>query len=169
MVPTVLRLEFLERHSEYGAFVLRLFLAFVLMYGTQDNILSREQMIVFGDFLERNGFPYPMLSAHLSVYAQFGSGLLILLGLYTRLAALVMCVNFLVALVMVHVGLPFDANIAPLAMFFGSVFLLFHGAGPLALDNRVAGIVAGAGEESGARTAIGAGEATGTREMAGGR
>lgn len=136
MVPTALRLEFFGRRSEYGTFILRLFLAFVLMYGTHDNIVSWEQMIVFRDFLERNGFPYPLFSANLSVYAQFGCGLLILLGLFTRLAALVMCVNFLVALVMVHVGLPFDANIAPLAMFFGSAALLFLGAGPFALDNR---------------------------------
>jgi uncharacterized membrane protein YphA (DoxX/SURF4 family) len=47
-----------------------------------------------------------------------------------------MIVNFLVALAMVHVKLPWEANIAPLAMLFGSVFLLFHGPGPWSIDER---------------------------------
>ncbi len=136
MVRALVRLEYFERHAALGAPILRLFIAFVLIYGTQDNVFSWERMIEFRDFLDRNGFPYPLLSAHVSAYGQFICGILLALGLYTRLAALVMCVNFLVALAMVHVGLPFDANISPLAMFFGSVFFLFHGAGRFSLDAR---------------------------------
>lgn len=138
MSRSVLRLEYFERRSEFGVLFLRLFIAFVLIYGTMDNVFSWERMLEFRDFLAANGFPYPLLSAHLSAYAQFISGLLILVGLFTRHAALVMIINFLIALGMVHVGLPFNANIAPLAMLFGSLFLLFHGAGPYALDTRKA-------------------------------
>lgn len=134
MVRALVRLEYFERHAALGAPILRLFIAFVLIYGTQDNVFSWERMIEFRDFLARNGFPYPLLSAHVSAYAQFVCGILLALGLFTRVAALVMCVNFLVALGMVHVGLPFEANIAPLAMFFGSVFFLLHGAGSYSLD-----------------------------------
>jgi len=139
MTRDVLRLEYFARHAEIGAFLLRLFIAFVLIYGTMDNVFSWDRMLEFRDFLAANGFPYPLLSAHVSAYAQFCCGLLILVGLYTRLAALVMVINFLVALGMIHVGLPFNANIAPLAMLFGSIFLLFHGPGPYALDTRLAG------------------------------
>lgn len=131
-------MEYFARRAELGALFLRLFIAFVLIYGTVDNVASWERMLEFRDFLAENGFPYPLLSAHLSVYAQMVCGALIAVGLFTRPAALVMAVNFLVALGMVHVGLPFDANIAPLAMLFGSVFLLFHGPGPYALDTRLA-------------------------------
>lgn len=137
----------LERHAEIGTVLLRLFLAFVLIYGTQDNVFSRERMLEFRDFLAQNGFPWPLASAYLSAYAQFACGILILVGYMTRSAALVMVVNFLVALGMVHVGLPFNANIAPLAMLFGSLFLFFHGPGPFALDGR------GAGEGRGATPA----------------
>lgn len=129
-------LSFFERRSELGVVVMRVFLAFVLIYGTQDNIVSWARMLEFRDFLEQHGFPWPLLSTHVSVYAQFICGLLILVGFHTRVAALIMIVNFLVALAMVHVGLPFRANIAPLAMLAGSVFLLFHGAGPYSLDAR---------------------------------
>lgn len=117
-----------------GPLLLRLFLAFVLVYGTQDNVFDRRQMLEFGDFLEANGFPWPVACAYVSAYAQFLCGLLLLPGLFTRAAALVMVGNFLVALLMVHVGLSFDANIAPLAMLFGSLYFLVEGPGPLSLD-----------------------------------
>ena len=84
----------------------------------------------------RLGFPAPMFSARLSAYAQFVCGILIGIGFLTRLSALVMVINFAAALVMVHWGLPFSANIAPLAMLFGCIFLLFYGAGRLSVDNR---------------------------------
>jgi uncharacterized membrane protein YphA (DoxX/SURF4 family) len=45
-----------------------------------------------------------------------------------------MAINFAVALWMVHRSLPFSANIAPLAMFFGSLLLVFHGAGAYSVD-----------------------------------
>ena len=137
MSRNALQLTHFERHAHVGTLLLRLFLAFVLIYGTQDNVFSQERMHEFRDFLAANGFPFPLASAHLSAYAQFLCGGLIALGLYTRLAALIMIINFVVALAMVHVGLPFNANIAPLAMLFGSVFLLFNGAGPVSLDARV--------------------------------
>ncbi|MGD2069411.1 MAG: DoxX family protein [Gemmatimonadota bacterium] len=117
-----------------GPLLLRLFLSFVLVYGTQDNVFDRGRMLEFADFLETNGFPWPLLSAHVSAYAQFVCGLLLLLGLFTRPAAFLMVVNFLVALVMVHLGLSFDANIAPMAMLFGSLYFLVDGPGPISLD-----------------------------------
>ena len=126
----------LDRHAELGTLLLRLFFAFVLIYGTQDNVFHRERMLEFRDFVAQNGFPYPLFSAYLSAYAQFVCGVLIGVGLLTRLAALVMIINFIVALAMVHVGLPFSANISPLAMLFCAVFFLLHGPGPYAVDGR---------------------------------
>ena len=117
--------------------VLRLFTGFVLTYGTQDNVFHHEHMLEFRDFLAKHGFPSPMFSAYLSAYAQFTSGILIVLGLLTRYAAAVMVVNFLAALFMVHWGLPFTANISPLAMLFNALALSLAGAGALSLDGRV--------------------------------
>ncbi|MFP5285226.1 MAG: hypothetical protein ACLGI9_05770, partial [Thermoanaerobaculia bacterium] len=45
-------------------------------------------------------------------------------------------VNFMVALLMVHVGLPFNANIAPLAMLVGGLFFVLYGAPLYSLDAR---------------------------------
>jgi uncharacterized membrane protein YphA (DoxX/SURF4 family) len=47
-----------------------------------------------------------------------------------------MVINFIVALVMVHWGQPYPRNALAFLMLFGSVFLLLHGPGQLALDNR---------------------------------
>lgn len=123
-----------ERHRELGVFLFRLFLGAVLVYGTADNVLSRARMLEFHDFLAQNGFPYPHFCAYLSAYAQFLCGAFIFVGAFTRAAALIMIVNFLVALGMVHIGLPFSANIAPLAMLFGSLLFLLHGGGIYSVD-----------------------------------
>lgn len=126
-----------ERTREVAPLVLRLFVAGVLIYGTQDNVFSREKMLEFRDFLAQNGFPYPLASAYLSAYAQFLTGLLLLVGLFTRPAAAVVVINFTVALLMVHVGLPFSANIAPLAMLVGGLFFVLYGAPHYSLDARL--------------------------------
>lgn len=134
MLKRLIWLSALDRYRDVGTLVLRLAVAGVLVYGTQDNVFHTEHMLAFRDFLAQNGFPFPHLSAYLSAFAQFICGLLLFAGLLTRWAALVMVINFVVALAMVHVGLPFSANMAPLLMLAGSVFLFLHGAGSVSVD-----------------------------------
>ena len=122
--------------DHYGLALFRVFLGVVLMYGTWDNVVSHERMLEFRDFLAANDFAYPLFCAYLSAWAQFACGLAIAIGAVTRVAAAIMVVNFVVALGMVHVGLPFPANIAPLAMLFGALLLVLDGSGPLSLDAR---------------------------------
>lgn len=131
-----LNLEFLARYKEHAVLILRVFTAGVLLYGTQDNVFSTERMHEFELFLAERGTPWPVLAAHVSVYAQFLCGLLILVGAATRLAGAVMVVNFLAALVIAHRGAPFQANIAPLAMLCLAAFFLLHGAGPVSVEAR---------------------------------
>ena len=126
---------FFERHREKGAFFVRLVVGFVLVYGTQDNVFSHERMIEFRDFLTARRVPFPLFSAYLSVYAQFVCGILYVLGLFVRPAALVMVINFVAALVIAHLDTPLDAARLALCMLFSSLFLLFNGAGALSLDN----------------------------------
>ena len=127
------------RGTGYGLALFRIFLGLTLVYGTWDNVFSHERMLEFRDFLAANGFPYPLFCAYLSAYAQFLCGLAIALGIGTRAAAAVMVVNFVVALAMVHVALPFSANIAPLAMLFGAALLVLDGPGRFALGRAARG------------------------------
>lgn len=137
MLRRLLWFPALDGYREVGPLLFRAFLGIILMYGTVDNVVSAERMLEFRDFLAQNGFPAPLASAYLSAYAQFVAGGLLLLGLLTRWAALVMVFNFGVALAMVHVGLPFSANISPLAMLFGAVLFLLYGGGPISVDARL--------------------------------
>ena len=128
---------FFERHKEKGAFFVRLVVGFVLVYGTQDNVFSHERMLEFRDFLAARRVPLPLFSAYLSAYAQFVCGILYVLGLFVRPAALVMVINFVAALVIAHLDAPLDAARLALCMLFSSLFLLFNGAGALSLDNHL--------------------------------
>jgi putative oxidoreductase len=139
MSDRLIYLSTFDRYREAGPFLLRVFVGFVLVYGTQDNVFNHERMLEFRDFLGAHGFPRPLACAYLSAYAQFTAGILITLGCLTRWAAVAMIINFIVALVMVHRSLPFSANIAPLAMLVGALFLLLYGAGRASVDARLRG------------------------------
>jgi putative oxidoreductase len=128
---------FFERHREKGAFFVRLVVGFVLVYGTQDNVFSHERMLEFRDFLAMRKVPLPLFAAYLSAYAQFACGILYVLGLFVRPAALVMVINFVAAIVIAHLDTPLDATRLALLMLFSSLFLLFNGAGALSLDGRL--------------------------------
>jgi len=126
--------EFFERKKDYGAIFLRLLIGWRLIDGTQDNVFNWERMIEFKVFLEQHNFAYPLAAAIISVYAQFICGTLYILGLFIRPAAIVMVLNFTVALLTVHLGTSFIDSFQALTMLFGSIFFLFNGAGKLSLD-----------------------------------
>lgn len=129
---------FFERRRELGPLVIRLFAGGTIVWMCQDNVFSWHRMLEFRDFLAARDVIYPLFAACLSVYVQFACGILFVLGLFTRHAAVAMVVNFIAALMIAHVGLPFQANIPPLAMLASSLFLLFHGPGALSLDAMLA-------------------------------
>ena len=136
-MPTLPGFGFFERRREYGPFFVRLVVGFILVYGTQDNVLSHERMLEFRDFLAARRVPAPLFAAHLSAYAQFACGILFAVGLLVRPAAAVMVVNFVAALLIAHLDAPLDAARLALCMLFSSLFLLFHGAGKLSVDERL--------------------------------
>jgi putative oxidoreductase len=80
------------------------------------------------------GLPAPELFAWLAGMAEFGGGLLLVVGLFTRPAALLIVVHFLFVVFLAHAGDPFGPR--ELATLFGAIALLyvFHGAGRLSLD-----------------------------------
>lgn len=123
-----------DRHRDYAALFIRLAIGSRLIAGTQDNVFSYARMQEFEAFLAANGTPWPLLSAFVSVYAQFVCGALFLAGLWTRPAAVVMIVNFLAALAIAHRATPFEATWPALMMLAAAGFFLFHGAGRPSID-----------------------------------
>lgn len=125
-----------ERQKGLGVFFLRLFIGFRLIYGVQDNVLSWKHMMRFRDFLEQFHFPFPLVCAVVSVYAQLLAGIMILLGWRIRYAAILLILNFLVALIMVHRSEPIEAMTAPMAILFSAILFLFEGPGRISIDGK---------------------------------
>jgi putative oxidoreductase len=125
-----------EKNADLGLLFLRLFIGIRLIYGVQDNILSWKHMKEFEAFLTQFHFPFPLGCAVVSVYVQALSGLMLMIGWYIRLAALLLIINFLVALFMVHWGQSFEEITVVLFLIFTSVLFLFAGAGRYSFDKR---------------------------------
>lgn len=133
----LLTLPALARYSDLSLLLMRLITGAFLMWGTQDNIRSAEQMAEFTGFLRHFGFIWPELMAPLSVWAQFLCGGLIFLGALTRWAGLVMVFNFIVAMAMVHMSDEFRAMWPALALIIICLHLAFAGGGRWSVDARM--------------------------------
>ena len=135
MPRTSVRHRFFDNKA-IGILLLRIFIGGRLLYGVIDNVLSWERMIEFSEFLQAYHFPFPVISAIISVYVQFIGAIFVLIGFKTRVSSALLTINFLIALVAVH----FRANdtiegMTPaLATWFGCLTLLFTGAGKLSLE-----------------------------------
>lgn len=130
--------RFLDTNKPIGILLLRIFIGCRLIYGVIDNILSWERMLEFSNFLQNNGFPFPTISAVLSVYIQFLGAIFILLGFKIRIASFLLIINFLVALIFVHLKAndTVEGMTPALAMLFGCLTFLFTGAEKISLENR---------------------------------
>src|SRR6188474_1163748 len=102
--------------KEYAPLFIRGMAGFHLIYGVQDNVLSWERMLEFERFLSAHSFPFPLICAIVSVYAQLICGLLFIAGLFTRVAASIMAFNFIVAILSIHIGDAYPSMSPAIAM-----------------------------------------------------
>ena len=91
------------------------------------------------------GLGLPVWLGYVSSFTEFLGGLLLLAGFFTRVAALFVCGDLVVAIWKVHlhnglIGAPdrpgYELPLAVAALAFGLIFL---GAGPIALDHVLRG------------------------------
>ena len=121
-------------YVHWGLLIIRVVFAVQLIWGTQDNVFSWDKMLEFKEFLEARGVPAPLVAAHVSVYAQFICGILWIIGWQTRLAAAIMVINFIAAIIIVHIGLPYEQNFPAINLLAVSLCLVLAGPGRLSLD-----------------------------------
>ena len=129
-----LTLPKLARWSDATLLGLRMVTGAFLMHETWDNVTSATRMAEFVGFLDQFGFPAPALMAPLSVAVQFGCGALLVLGLLTRWAGLLVAANFVVAVVMVHWTEPFRGWWPALILVFLGLHFAAAGSGKFGLD-----------------------------------
>ena len=128
--------NWLNRNKDIGVLLLRLFIGARLAYGVLDNVFSWGHMLKFRDFLQLFNFPLPLVCAIVSVYAQLIAGIMFMVGWKVRLAAMLMILNFLIAIFVVHRNDSFEQMTPALAIVFSSLLFLFQGAGKYSLDEK---------------------------------
>lgn len=109
-----------------------------LIYGTADNVFSWERMREFETFLNTNGFPFPLISAMLSVYLQFLAGICWVIGYRVKLSAFIMAWNFVVAIIGVHLlhGDSYLATAPAIHLLVISLLLFATGPGNYSIDKK---------------------------------
>ena len=115
--------------------VIRLAAGVTLIVVSLSKFTRHEQLV---ESFERYGLPWPDASVYLAGTIELCGGVLLVLGLVTRLAALAVAGNLVVALAtggrvevdLYHVGLG-------AALLAAALFLLWSGAGPWSVDERL--------------------------------
>jgi putative oxidoreductase len=134
-------LRYLDRLQPLALLIMRVALgAIMVVHGSHKVFGSLHHHVQFVSSL---GFP--AWAAYLSAFTEFLGGILVLAGLFTRAAALAICIDLVVAIWKVHLhngltGNPdhpgFEFPMAAAALAFA---LIFYGAGSLAIDHILRG------------------------------
>ena len=131
-----LQLEFVPRSADVALLVLRVWLGLAMAllhgWGKLVNLISGSSK--FPDILGIG--PTPALA--LAVFAEFFCSILLILGLWTRLAALMLLITMSVAFFMAHGAKLSGQGNGELAFTYlaGYVVLLLAGAGKFSVDKK---------------------------------
>jgi len=126
--------RYLDRLQPLALLVMRLALGAVMLAHGYHKVFGGLQH--HAQFVASLGLP--AWTAYLSSFTEFFGGLLVLLGLFTRVAAFALCINMSVAILKVHLhkGLMGPGGYEfPLALAALAFALIFLGAGPIAFDH----------------------------------
>jgi len=93
----------------------------------------------FAEGLGKMGFPVPIVFAWLAALSEFGGGILIILGLLTRVAALSVFITMSVAVFIRHGADPLSVKELALAYWTIAGTLMLTGAGGCSLDAKFCG------------------------------
>jgi putative oxidoreductase len=119
---------------------LRLYVGWFLIVGVWDNIASIARMAEFEAFLANLNCPMPSLAAPVSVWVQFAVGVLLIPGVLTRIAGLLLAVNFIVAVALLAGAGANERDLFPPAiLIFVGLVLATQGAGRWSVDSLLAG------------------------------
>lgn len=130
----LLKLSFLPKSPDYGLLILRVTLGFSMLL-----LHGRGKMLGFAATAEKMngllGLP-GNVNAGLAVFAEVLCSALLIAGLFTRFAALMLAITMGTAFFIVHKSALVGANSGELAMVYlvGYVTLLFTGAGKISVD-----------------------------------
>jgi len=134
----------LDNLQPWGAFFLRLILGAAMLFHGYSKVFPAggfhggntfAAMERHSRFVASLGLPYWM--GVVSALTEFIGGALILTGLFTRFAALMISINMLVAVVMVTRHHGYAGSEYSLALMGIALMLAFYGSGVYALDRKI--------------------------------
>jgi putative oxidoreductase len=129
--------QFFELRKAYGVIFLRLVIGWKLIAGAGNYVFHLKSISNVEDYFSTLHLPAPLLSAYLSVYAQFICAVLLIIGLWFRPAAIVMIINFTLAIIAAHLNDGIEKSFAAWVILAASSFFLFNGAGKVSIESRV--------------------------------
>jgi putative oxidoreductase len=129
----------LNRLQPFGALVMRLALGVIMVVHGYTKIIPKGALYNFAQFVTHLGFPVWL--GYVAAFTEFFGGILLILGLFTRIAAFGTAIDMAVAVIKVHLHNGLTGHNGqggfefPLALFAVSLMLIFTGAGLLSLDH----------------------------------
>ncbi len=124
------------KNQDFGLALLRIVVGVIFLAHGYQKLFVWHIGGVAGAFAQM-GIPAPHVSAYLATFAEFFGGLALLLGLFTRLAAVPVAFTMVVAILQVHLKGGFFAPQGmeyPLTLFVANIALIVAGGGAFALD-----------------------------------
>ncbi|MBL8006054.1 MAG: DoxX family protein [Ignavibacteria bacterium] len=129
---------FLENNKDFGILIMRLAVgcAFVFVYGLMKIQGGTGLWNKLGGSMSNVGINFaPEFWGFMASVSEFGGGILIILGLFTRTSAFFMAMTMLMAAIQHLVKLdPWNKVIVPVELFSVFIALLFIGPGIYSLD-----------------------------------
>ncbi|MCS7156887.1 MAG: DoxX family protein [Blastocatellia bacterium] len=125
----------LSRYSEWSALFLRIAVGVIFIAHGRQKLFGG--LTGFGQYLESLGVPLPNISALVVALVEFLGGIALLIGLFTRWAALLLAINMLMAILLVHLqhGLTGPGGFEfPLALLAATISLLLTGPQRLSVE-----------------------------------
>lgn len=125
--------RFATRIASLGLLWLRVLVGAGIAYHGYGKVFG-SHLAQLADGIGKMGFPMPEVFAWMSALTEFGGGILIALGLATRLAAFLLFINMSVAAFIAHAYDPFEKKELALAYWTIAGALIMLGGGRFSLD-----------------------------------
>jgi len=132
--------SWLDRFQSLGALLLRLVLGIIMVRHGYDKIIPSGALYNFTHMVTH--LHLPLWLGYVAAFTEFFGGMLLIVGLLTRVAALMTAGDMAVAVIKVHLhgGIIGPNSFAlPLALFAIALMLVFTGCGLFGLDDLAGG------------------------------
>lgn len=129
------KISHLKHYREWAPLPIRLISGWMLIAGVWEMALFMKPVGGVVTLFDQLGIPLLPFTAYLATYANFICGILFIIGLWIRPAALVMVFYFSVALLAAHTQDPIVKSFPAWGLWAIAISLSFFGGGKLSIDN----------------------------------